>query len=297
MNLVWPDTAIEIVLICVLALLARGLLKRLIKRWIEHTAKRAEEPSEGLSARAAAMIAQAGGLSMERQAHRTRTVGTMLGSLVDAVLALIVVFMVLQALGVNIAPALASAGIGGIAIGFGAQSLVKDVIGGFFLLVENQFAVGDIISIGDKHVGTVERMTLRITMLRDLEGQAHYLPNGSITDVVVLSKEFAKAMVEVEVSRDEDVVRVMDVLRELGTELQEALPAVLEPTEVLGITSLTPHSCVIRTLTKTAPGEQWAVARELRKRIVLRFQAEKFSGPLLQRVVWNRTWDGPQSPS
>lgn len=78
MNLVWPDTAIEIVLICVLALLARGLLKRLIKRWIEHTAKRAEEPSEGLSARAAAMIAQAGGLSMERQAHRTRTVGTML---------------------------------------------------------------------------------------------------------------------------------------------------------------------------------------------------------------------------
>jgi len=229
--------------------------------------------------------------------RRAKTLGSVLENIARVAVVSFFILETLQEFNVNVGPLVAGGAIMGAALGFGAQSLVKDVIGGFFLLVENQFAVGDIISIGDRHVGTVERMTLRITLLRDLEGQAHYIPNGNITDVIVLSKEFAKAMVEVEVGRDEDVVRVMDVLRQLGAELKEDLPTVLEPTEVLGITSLNPHSCVIRTLTKVAPGEQWAVARELRKRIVLRFQAEGFTGPMQQRVVWNRSWEGPQSPS
>jgi small conductance mechanosensitive channel len=229
--------------------------------------------------------------------RRAKTLGAVLENIARVAVVSFFIIETLQEFNVNVGPLIAGGAIMGAALGFGAQSLVKDVIGGFFLLVENQFAVGDIISIGDKHVGTVERMTLRITMLRDLEGQAHYIPNGNITDVIVLSKEFAKAMVEVEVGRDEDVMRVMEVLRELGDELRAAMPAVLEPTEVLGITSLTPHSCVIRTLTKTAPGEQWAVARDLRRRIVLRFQAEGFTGPMQQRVVWNRTLDAPQNPS
>jgi small conductance mechanosensitive channel len=226
--------------------------------------------------------------------RRAKTLGSVLENFARVAVVSFFIIETLQEFNVNVGPLIAGGAIMGAALGFGAQSLVKDVIGGFFLLVENQFAVGDIISIGDKHVGTVERMTLRMTMLRDLEGQAHYLPNGSITDVIVLSKEFAKAMVEVEVSRDDDVVRAMAVLAELGAELAKDLKTVLEPTEVLGIVSLNPQSCVIRTLTKTAPGEQWAVARELRKRIVLRFQAEGFSGPMQHRVVWNRTWDGPQ---
>jgi small conductance mechanosensitive channel len=190
-----------------------------------------------------------------------------------------------------VGPLIAGVGIMGAALGFGSQSIIKDVIGGFFLLVENQFGVGDIISVDDKHTGTVERMTLRVTMLRDLEGRAHYIPNGTISGVVVLSKEFAKAMVDVEVSQDEDVVRAMAVLADLGVELAAALDTVREPTEVLGIESMNPHSCVIRTLTKTAPGQQWAVARELRKRIILRFRQEGFSWPVPQRMVWNRSWD------
>jgi small conductance mechanosensitive channel len=110
-----------------------------------------------------------------------------------------------------------------------------------------------------------------------------------------MSKEFAKALVEVEVSQDDDVIRVMAVLRELGVALAAEQEAVLEPTEVVGIVSMNPHSCLVRTLTKTAPGQQWAVAREYRKLIILRFRQEGFSRPMPQRLVWNRPWKTPEA--
>jgi small conductance mechanosensitive channel len=220
--------------------------------------------------------------------RRARTLGAVLENFARVLVVSFFILETLQEFNVNVGPLVAGLGIAGAALGFGAQSLVKDVIGGFFLLVENQFVVGDIIALGDKHIGTVERMTLRITQLRDLEGRAHYIPNGTISEVVVMSKEFAKAMVDVEVSQDEDVVRVMEVLRELGAEIHGTLGSVLEPTEILGIESMTPSSCMVRTLTKTQPGQQWAVARELRKRIIVRFKLEGFARPVQHRVVWNR---------
>jgi len=221
--------------------------------------------------------------------RRAKTLGSVLENFARVLVVSFFILETLQEFNVSVGPLIAGVGIVGAALGFGSQSIVKDVIGGFFLLVENQFGVGDIISVGDKHTGVVERMTLRVTMLRDLEGRAHYIPNGSFSEVVVMSKEFAKAMVDVEVSHDEDIERVIEVLRDLGVELAATLEMVLEPTEVLGIESMNPHSCVIRTLTKTAPGQQWAVARELRKRIIVRFRQEGFSWPVPQRVVWNRT--------
>ena len=223
--------------------------------------------------------------------RRAKTLGSVLENFARVMVISFFILEMLQEFNVSVGPLIAGVGIVGAALGFGSQSIVKDVIGGFFLLVENQFGVGDIISVDDKHTGTVERMTLRVTMIRDMEGRAHYIPNGSISEVVVLSKEFAKALVDVEVSQDEDIVRIMKVLGELGVELAGQLETVREPTEVLGIESMTPFSCVIRTLTKTAPGQQWAVARELRKRIVLRFHQEGFSRPMPQRLVWNRPWD------
>jgi moderate conductance mechanosensitive channel len=228
--------------------------------------------------------------------RRAKTLGSVLENFARVVVVAFFILETLQEFNVSVGPLIAGVGIMGAALGFGSQSIVKDVIGGFFLLVENQFGVGDIVSFGDKHMGTVERMTLRVTMLRDLEGQAHYIPNGTISEVVVMSKEFAKALVEVEVSQDEDVVRVMAVLRELGVELAAGLDTVLEPTDVQGIVSMTPHSCMVRTLTKTAPGQQWAVGREYRKRIAIRFQKEGFSRPMPQRLVWNRPWETPTSP-
>jgi small conductance mechanosensitive channel len=223
--------------------------------------------------------------------RRAKTLGSVLENFARVMVISFFILEMLQEFNVSVGPLIAGVGIVGAALGFGSQSIVKDVIGGFFLLVENQFGVGDIISVDEKHTGAVERMTLRVTMIRDMEGRAHYIPNGSISEVVVLSKEFAKALVDVEVSQDEDVVRIMEVLRELGVELAGQMETVREPTEVLGIESMTPVSCVIRTLTKTAPGQQWAVARELRKRIVIRFHQEGFSRPMPQRLVWNRSWD------
>jgi small conductance mechanosensitive channel len=221
--------------------------------------------------------------------RRAETLGSVLNNTARILAAVFFTLVLLQEFGVNIQPLLAGSAVAGVALGFGAQALVKDVISGFFLLLENQFGVGDIISVDDKHIGTVERMTMRITQIRDMEGRAHYLPNGSIQRVVVLSKEFAKSLVDVEVSQTEDVERVMDVLRDIGKELREAMPeVVLEPTEVKGVEALNPGSCTIRTLTKTAPGRQWDVARELRRRILKRFREESIPWALPQRVVWNR---------
>jgi moderate conductance mechanosensitive channel len=224
--------------------------------------------------------------------RRAATLGAVLNNTFRVLVVAFFLLAALREVGVDIGPLVAGAGIAGLALGFGAQSLVKDVISGFFMLVENQFSVGDIVNVDDKHVGTVERMTLRITRIRDMEGRAHYLPNGSIVRVIVLSKEFANALVDVEVSIQEDMDRVMAILRGVGEELLLALPDwVLEPTEVKGIEVMTPTGCTIRTFTKTAPGAQWAVARELRRRILLRFRAEGITMPLPQRVVWTRNYD------
>ena len=225
--------------------------------------------------------------------RRAQTLGAVLENFARVMVVSFFILETLQEFNVSVGPLVAGVGIVGAALGFGAQSIVKDVIGGFFLLAENQFGVGDIIAIGDKHTGVVERMTLRVTMIRDTEGRAHYIPNGTIAEVVVLSKEFAKALVEVEVSHDEDVDRVMAVLREVGQELAAGMEQVLEPTEVVGVESMNPVSCVIRTLTMTAPGQQWKVAREYRRLIINRFAKEGFSRPMPQRVVWNRPWETP----
>ncbi len=221
--------------------------------------------------------------------RRAATLGAVLKNASRVLVAVFFLLVTLQEFGVNIQPLLAGSAVAGVALGFGAQSLVKDIIAGFFLLLENQFGVGDIIDVDNKHSGTVEHMTLRITQIRDLEGRTHYLPNGTITQVVVLSKEYARALVDVEINNDQDVDRVMELLRNLGQELHADRPeTVLEPTEVRGIEAMNATGCTIRTLTKTAPGLQWEIARELRRRILICFKREGVAMPLPQRVVWTK---------
>ena len=221
--------------------------------------------------------------------RRAETLGSVLMNAARVVVAIFFILMTLSEFGVNIGPLVAGASVAGVAVGFGAQALVKDVISGFFMLMENAYGVGDIISVDDKHTGTVERMTLRVTQLRDSEGKAHYLPNGSIVRVVVLSKEFARALVDVEVSYETDAEQAFEVLKAIGVALKAELPeAVLEATEVKGVEVLGASGYTIRTLTKVAPGKQWEVARELRKRILRGFQVSGIEIPFPQRVVHHR---------
>ena len=233
-------------------------------------------------------VGRGGGVTSEAE-RRAKTLGAVLNNATRVLLVAFFLVMMLQEFGVNVGPLVAGAGVAGVALGFGAQGLVKDVISGFFLLMENQYGVGDIINVDDKHVGTVERMTLRVTQLRDMEGRAHFIPNGSIIRVAVLSKDFARALVDVEVDLATDPDRAFEVLREVGRSLQADWPEqVLEPLDVKGIETLGPNGLIIRTLTKTAPGAQWDVARELRHRILLAFRVAGIQIPYTQRVVHHR---------
>lgn len=221
--------------------------------------------------------------------RRAETLGSVLNNTARVLAMVFFLLMTLQEFGVNIGPLVAGAGIAGVALGFGAQSLVKDVISGFFLLMENQFGVGDIISVDEKHTGTVERMTLRVTQIRDSEGKAHFIPNGSVVRVVVLSKEFSRAKVDVGVGYDTDIDAATELLTRIGKELAEAWPdRVLEPTQVLGVEDLGESAVTLRTLTKTAPAKQWEVARELRRRILMAFREAGIDIPYPQRVVHHR---------
>src|SRR3989441_7477473 len=177
-------------------------------------------------------------LGVARVEQRTATLRQIIRSVTKAILILVVVLTISSELGFNIAPILASAGIAGLAVGFGAQSLVKDVISGFFILFEDQFGVGDVVKIGD-FSGVVERMTLRSTVLRNLEGQVHVVPNGNIQNVTVMTKEWARAVLDITVPHNQELARVFEVLQGIGSRLAKDWPdRVLEQPMILGVEKL-----------------------------------------------------------
>jgi small-conductance mechanosensitive channel len=229
------------------------------------------------------------------QEQRIRTLVGLIRSVGIVFIALIALFMMLTAVGVDIGPLLAGAGVVGLAISFGSQSLVKDIISGLFILLENQFGVGDVIRVGSVS-GRVEKITLRIVVLRDLQGVVHIVPNGEITQVSNLTRSFSRAVLEIGVAYKEDVDRVMAVMREIGAELWEApewRPLLVEIPEVPGIEAFADSSVNIRMVATTLPTKQWDVARELRRRIKRRFDAEGIEIPFPHRTLF---WGDGQTP-
>jgi small conductance mechanosensitive channel len=218
--------------------------------------------------------------------RRGRTISQLLrsvGRVVITVIALLLSFNLF----IDIGPILAGAGILGLAVSFGAQSLVKDVISGFFILFENQFAIGDVIEAGGKS-GVVEKMTLRVVVLRDLQGAMHVIPNGEIKVVSNMTRGWSRAVVDVGVAYSEDVDRALAVVRDEAAQFStdKTWGAQLDgPLEVPGIESLGDSSIVIRSLIRTQPGSQWNAAREYRRRIKNRFDREGIEIPYPQRRV------------
>jgi len=225
--------------------------------------------------------------------RRGRTISQLLRS-VGRVLVFSIALLLTFNVFIDIGPILAGAGILGLAVSFGAQSLVKDVISGFFILFENQFAIGDVIEVAGKS-GLVEKMTLRVVQLRDGEGAMHVVPNGEIKVVSNLTRGWSRAVVDVGVPYDENVDRALDVLRDEAAQFStdKTWGAQLDgPVEVLGVESLR-DLITIRTMLRTQPGSQWNVAREFRRRIKNRFDRENLEMPMPQRRVHVRVEGGP----
>jgi len=203
--------------------------------------------------------------------QRAETLRSVLRSVVKGILILLVLIQIGWELNYSFYPLLASAGIVGLAVGFGAQSLVKDVISGFFILFEDQFGVGDVVKIGD-FSGVVEKMTLRATVLRNLEGQVYVVPNGNIQHVIVTTKEWARAVLDVTVRHEEPLGKVFDVLQRVGNRLAEDMPGrVLEKPTILGVEKLDDSGVTIRSIVKTPPFKNADVLREWRRRIIEEF--------------------------
>jgi moderate conductance mechanosensitive channel len=220
--------------------------------------------------------------------QRVRTLVGLVRSVGLTFIVIIAVFSILGMIGYDIRPLLAGAGIFGLAISFGAQSLVRDFITGLFILFENQFGVGDVVKIGEVG-GIVERMTLRITVLRDVHGVVHVIPNGEIKRVSNMTRSWSRAVLEIGVAYKENVDRVMDVMREVGLELwndSDWQPVLVEEPVVPGIESFGDSGVNIRIMAKTVPLKQWEVARELRRRLKNRFDAEKIEIPFPHRTLF-----------
>nr|HPO49697.1 mechanosensitive ion channel family protein [Spirochaetota bacterium] len=204
---------------------------------------------------------------------RAKTLINVTHNIVKVVVFIFIIFSFLQNIGINIAALLAGAGIMGIAVGFGAQSLIKDFFSGFFILFENQYAVGDVVKIGDVS-GSVEKITLRITVLRNLEGVVHIIPNGHIASVSNMTQGLSRSVIDIDVAYEENLERVFKVLNELSEEFyndENWKPHIIKKPEILGVDRIAEYSVVVRFLTTTKPLKRWDVTRELNKRIKNKF--------------------------
>jgi small conductance mechanosensitive channel len=227
------------------------------------------------------------GLDALERAKRARTLGSVINKVATAVIAGIAVLMALREFQVDIAPVLTGAGIVGLAVGFGAQTLVRDVISGFFLILEDQVRVGDVAAINGTG-GLVEAINLRTIVLRDVEGTVHVFPNGAIQTLANKSKDFSYYVIDLGVSYREDPDRVGEVLRGIGAEMQADpaySPWILEPVEIFGVDAFGDWSIVLKMRIKTVPLKQWEVGREFRKRIRRRFEEENIEIPFPERIV------------
>lgn len=258
----------KILMIILTALIVLLLVRKLIKKITEKLASEPEANWLNSSDRAKALLA-VNPLANARRAQRSRTIGSVLRSVASIAVGAIAILLILDQLSVNIAPLLASAGVVGVAVGFGAQSLVKDFLSGIFLIMEDQYGVGDKVQIGDVN-GTVESIALRITKVRDAEGTLWYLRNGDVLKVGNKTHGWAVAAVEVKVPYSADLEVVRDALDEASSRVKMdkiSAAALRGPVAVSGIESMSANALALKVTVKTLPAKQWEVARALRENI------------------------------
>ncbi len=263
---------VKIVVILILSWIAMKLLKRLLnqleKHWLKEGAKEGEPPSESLK--------------------RVETLVRLLKQAAYLTLWIIVILILLTELGVQIGPLIAGAGILGLAIGFGAQNLVRDVISGFFIILENQIRVNDVAVINGTG-GLVDKINFRTTVLRDLAGLVHVFPNGEITTLSNLTKEWSAYVFDIGVAYKENTDRVIEVMKQVGQELRddpEIGPLMIEDVDIFGVDKFADSAVVIKGRIKTKPIRQWQVGREFLRRIKLAFDEHGIEIPFPHRTIY-----------
>ncbi|MER2515376.1 mechanosensitive ion channel family protein [Candidatus Accumulibacter phosphatis] len=233
------------------------------------------------------------------EVQRAETLGRVFRYAVSVIISLVASVLVLAELGVSVAPILGAAGVVGVAVGFGAQSLVKDYFSGFFLLLENQIRLGDVVEAGGKS-GMVEEITLRYVRMRNYDGHVHFVPNGSISTVTSMTRGFAQAVVDVGVAYRESVDQALAVMRSVGTELR-ADPAfatkILDDIEIVGVESWGDSAVILRCRFKVVAIEQWTVRREYLRRLKDAFDAAAIEIPYPHLTVYpGQAKDGSGPP-
>jgi moderate conductance mechanosensitive channel len=267
---------ISIVVIVAIAIVALRLLRTAVRRAVERVMERHDQPAREITLKA-------------------NTLSNVIESAGRMLILLVATMMILSNVGLDIAPLLASAGIAGLAIGFGAQSLIRDFISGFFILLEDQYSVGDVISVNGA-TGLVEHLSLRRTALRAIDGTVITIPNGEIHQVSNLTKDWARAVLDIDISYDDDIDHAIEVItNELDGIENDALlgDVIIGPAEVLGVQALGQYQVTIRSWLKTKPMEQWGVQRELLKRLKQALERNGITIPYPHQVTIYRTENGP----
>ena len=288
------DAPLRIVIIIIGAIVLNMVMRLFIRRFSTAVAKGtvgSEKKTENSKFSSTVMESQRTGIEptviRERRAQRAKTVGRMLSSVATIIISVIAILMVLDQLNFNIAPILASAGIVGVALAFGAQELVKDYLSGFFMVIEDQYGIGDTVDLGEA-VGEVEDFGLRKTAVRDLTGTLWHVRNGEIMRVGNLSQGWARAVLEIPVNYSTSMDTYREITQIVTAEMAKdtgVASAMLEMPEIAGVQSLSGEYRVIRTMIKTKPNLQWMVERAFRAELTNEFEKRGITIPIIQETV------------
>ena len=290
------DAPLTILLILVVAAVANFLARRLLKRGLRRLATGGLRERLGSSVRRRTPEAflETGETSM-RGEQRIEALTSVLRSATTFAIWLIAAFMILGAVGVNIAPLLAGAGVLGVALGFGSQKLVQDFLSGLFILVEDQYGVGDIVNLDMETNGIVEAVSLRTTRLRSVDGTVWHVPNGEIRRVGNMSQHWSRALLDVEVAYESDIEQAKAAMKAAADEMWREDTDILEEPEMWGVQNLNPNGVQLRLTIKTTPNQQFRISRALLQRIKARFDEQGIQIPFPQQTVWHREAPVPSS--
>jgi len=287
---------LQILIILVIAVVAQLLLNGVIKRIVNRASERAKVERLAQMRKVTRTAELSDLLMNQRTEQRAAAIGTLLRSAVAITIWTIAVLMILPLLGINVAPLIASAGVIGIALGFGAQTLVKDYLSGIFIIIEDQYGVGDMVDVGSA-IGTVEEVTLRVTRLRDPSGVVWYVRNGEILRVANRSQGWTLATVDIPIAYNEDIEKVRQIVDKVATDMDEDPDyddLLLGKPTFAGVESVSGEAVVIRIIAKAAPEKQVNVARTIRERMKLAFDRAGIVVPVLVRQMPNMP--GGQNP-